>query len=88
MAENIGKVGVDTGMLLIIDPAYLFSEDDWRNVVVKRAQALGGDYPRAVLEVLSEGLRRPIKDLAVTVFTKGDGAFDVKQDEKGIHIEV
>lgn len=85
--RKIGEAAVDTGMLLIIDPAYLFTEEEWMKDIGTRAKRLGDDFPTAVLEALAEITGRPIETLAVVASTGGDGRFQVTQSEERIVIE-
>ncbi len=85
--RKIGEAAVDTGMLLIIDPAYLFTQEEWREDIGARAKRLGDDFPKAVLEALAEITGRPIETLAVVAGTGGDGRFQVTQSGDKIVIE-
>ncbi len=75
--KKIGVVGVDTSMLLIIDPAYLFSHEEWQSEVVTRAQALGNNYPQAILQALAGYTKRPLDELAVVAEVDGDGVREI-----------
>ena len=86
MAEKIGTVGVDTGMVIIIDPVHLFTQEEWLFEIGPRAKDLG-DYSRAVLEYLSEREGKDLKKWAVVADLKGDGSREVTQDDKGVYIE-
>lgn len=86
-SEKLGIAGVDTGMLLIIDPSYLFSEEEWLGEVGDRAKELDGDYPRAILQALADRTGRPMEDLAVVANVKGDGGREVSRSQDAIHIE-
>lgn len=81
-------VGVDTSMLLVIDPAYLFSEEEWADEVVSRADANGLNFPMAVLEALEAKTGMKITELAVVLETVGDGVFDVEVEDGVARIEL
>lgn len=81
------RVGVDTGMILIIDPAYLFSEEEWQNEINPLAEKLGRDWPRAVLQILAERTGRDIPHQAVVMPTCGDGRFSVSAKNGYVKVE-
>lgn len=85
--RKIGVAGVDTGMLLIVDPAYLFGEQEWLEVVGKRADELGKDYPRAILQILAEKTGLDMERLAVIAEMTGDGGRQVTRTDDGVFIE-
>ena len=85
--KKLGRAAVDTGMLLIIDPSYLFSEKEWMGEIRNRADHLGGDYAKAVLQALADRTGRPIEKLAVVADVDGDGRRQVVEHEEGIFIE-
>ena len=78
-SKKIGEVGVDTGTLLIVDPGYLFTEEEWHADVVARVDDLGITYPQAVLQALTARTGRDMERLAVIGGTGGDGTFPVRQ---------
>ena len=80
-------VGVDTGMLLVVDPSYLFSQDEWENVINPLAIKYGKNWPRAVLEVLAERTGNDIPKLAAIMSTCGDNVFDVRMKDRRIQID-
>lgn len=83
---KIGMAGVDTGILLIIDPAYLYAEEDWHHIA-ERMRKVG--VAEAILEDLSARTGRDLKNLAV-VATRfgGDGNYEVRQSDKEISIKL
>jgi hypothetical protein len=81
------EVGVDSGMLLVIDPAYLFSEEEWRKEINPLAKKYGGNWPRAVLELLARRTDFDIPKLAVIVDTCGDGRFPVRKIRGGFQVD-
>ncbi len=85
--KKLGRAAVDTGMLLIIDPSYLFSDKEWLGEIRNRADHLGGDYPKAILQALSDRTGRSIEKLAVVADVDGDGRRPVIEHEEGIFIE-
>ena len=84
--RKIGTAGVDTGMLLIVDPAYLFSEEEWQEVINTRAKELGG-HIKAVLQVLSERTGRDMERMAVVAKMSGDGDRQVIRTKDGVFIK-
>lgn len=88
--KKIGIAGVDTGMLLVVDPGYLFSQDEWLNEVGTRAKELNPehpDYPTAVLQVLADRTGLRMEDLAVVAQMTGDGGREVTRTKDGVFIE-
>jgi hypothetical protein len=90
MAKAKQEVGVDSGLLLIIDPCYLIDEENWKEVgkLAARYGDTDAAWRRAVLEVLGKMTGQgSIKRLGTVVPTGGDGRFGVRRWEKGIFIE-
>lgn len=88
MAKKIGTVGVDSGMLMLVDPCYLFTDEEWGEVCklaesyerppVEIGKFVQPDFPRAVVEVLAKKTGRPIGRLALAFHTHaGDGRYTV-----------
>lgn len=75
----IGEAGVDTGNLLIVDPGYLFTKEEWFLEVVGRVERLGIDYPQAALQALGARTGINMEKLAVIANTGGDGSFPVHE---------
>jgi hypothetical protein len=89
------NAAVDSGSLLIIDPCYLFTTDEWRDLVIEPAFGADGHldyekYRRQVLIALKKkvGLDQPVglENLGAVIDTGGDGRFPVIQTEEGILI--
>jgi hypothetical protein len=86
-ASKAGKhVAVDTGMLLVIDPGYLFTEDEWQEVNAL-AISHGNDWPRAVLEILGQRTGRDLSGISAVVNTCGDGYFGVSEKKGYFKVE-
>ena len=85
--KKLGRAAVDTGMLLIIDPSYLFTHAEWMGEIRNRADNLGGDYPKAILQALADRTGQKIEKLAVIADVDGDGRRQVVEHEEGIFIE-
>ncbi len=84
--KKIGVAGVDTGMLLIIDPAYLFTQEEWRGVSDMAGRDLNA-WPRVILEALSDKVGDDLTRLGVVAQMDGDGGRQVTRTEDGVFIE-
>lgn len=80
------RVAVDTGTLLVVDPAYLFSQDEWRKMVVP---GIKKNYKAAVFKAIEQktGRNFSLSKLATLVETCGDGTFKVRMKKSQIVID-
>jgi len=87
-AKKIGTVGVDSGLLLLVDPGYLFTDDEWSRICDKAfaysttpvpGKCSVPDFPRAVLEGLGGKVAENKMDKLALVFSThvGDGRYTV-----------
>lgn len=88
---NAGRVCVETGQLLIIDPCFLFSRDEWIKAIRSGPSAGDNhqDVVRGILKALAERSGRSfdtLNQVAVVSPTGGDMVADVVWDETGIQI--
>jgi len=82
-------VDVDTGTVIVIDPGYLFSAQDWKEVAEcaypTKKKRKGGSY-KACLRRAIEKRGGRVGNFTV-VGTGGDGAFPVRCKRDAIEIE-
>ncbi len=73
------EVGVDTGMLVIVDPCLLFTDKQWKEICA-RGHAEGGDIHVEVVKALAKRAKVSPERAAVCMSTEhGDGSFKVKR---------
>ena len=80
-------VPVDTGSVIVVDPGYLFTHDDWLKILGPRTEA-GFDDAKIrdrIFATLKERLGRPWLEGAY-VSTGGDATFKVKRGKRGVPI--
>lgn len=98
MEKKVGTVCVDSGMLLLIDPCYLFTEEEWHQVSdlafgyphapVELGKMSEPDFPRAVLEVLSKKAGQKMEKLALAFITHdGDGRYTVTDHDTSFSVD-
>lgn len=97
--KKIGTVGVDSGMLLLVDPCYLFSDEEWREVCVlaesyerppvELGKFASPDFPRAVVEMLAKKTGEQKMDKLALVFRThvGDGRYTVRDHDDSFSVD-
>ncbi len=81
----------------MIDPAYLFTDSEWKETVIAWANELAHrdgrdhfstqDFRRAVLDVIGDRTGTNLHELAAVVDVEGDGMREVSKVEGGYLIE-
>ena len=81
--EAFNKVPVDTGSVVVVDPAYLFNTKDWGRIVdgTRTTDAMH----KAIFSKLKEKLGVPFCQGGY-VSTGGDGTFTLKSGKHGLPI--
>lgn len=77
----LGKVGVDTGMILCIDPCHLFNDKDWHKICEAE------DIPEAVQKALVKKFKCNENAPVCFETRHGDGLFPVTRKDDGVMIE-
>ncbi len=80
MTRPADEVGVDSGMLVIIDPCLLFTDKQWSGICA-RGHAKGGDIHLEIVRALGKRAKLADPDTAgVCVSTAdGDGSYKVRR---------
>ncbi len=92
--DSLGKVAVDTGQILMIDPAYLFTRRQWQEEVIPMGKTMGkgrAGLNKAILTMLSNQNQEPrdLTQLAVIAGTGvGDGSFEVTRGDEGLKVHI
>lgn len=94
MAKIIGKVGVDTGSFLIIDPCYLFTTREWtilmsrREVLEARGVEPDAAYRQVIFDAVAKRSGVSVSDSLGALVTNfgGDGCFEVEESDNGIEV--
>lgn len=88
--HTLGKVGVDSGLLLLIDPCYIFNRKEWKQIC-KKGHAEGGDIGQEIINMLMRRVKKhgmENGELALVFQTEyGDGCYAVSRDDSGVVIE-
>ena len=92
--ESLGEVAVETGKILMVDPCHLFSQREWREVVIPMGKTMGEGrvgLNKAVLKLLSIRTGDPeinLEELAVIAGTGGDASFKVTKSDEGLKVHL
>lgn len=88
MIDPTEAVAVDSGLILMVDPCYLFTDAQWKRICHK---AHGGKVEVPIEDVILDTLKLRRKDTgrtsAVVKSTRhGDGRFEVERRDDGLVI--
>ena len=90
MSYKLGSVAVDSGLLLVIDPCYIFNKKEWDKICAEGLKD-GGDIGNEILKMLMNRVKQKEMEngeLALVFRTEyGDGLYKVERDGEGIKIE-
>jgi len=81
-------VAVDTGLILMVDPCYLFTDSEWR-AICKKAHDVEPERPieEVILEALKLKKKCEARTNAICMSTEhGDGRYEVERTDAGIVI--
>lgn len=77
--------GTDTGTLAVLDPAAMFTGDEWRSVS-ECATKPSGSWKRCIVDALATKTGRPAATIAL-VATGQDGTHEVRCGKKAARIK-
>lgn len=90
MGRTLGEVAVDSGLLLVIDPCYIFNDKEWKTIC-KEGHKDGGDIGQEILDMLMKRIKKTHceNEKTALVFRTefGDGSYAVMRYDNGVTIE-
>lgn len=89
MSKSIGKFAVDSGTFMLIDPCYLFTTAEWREIM-KKSGPDHENYREAVIEAICRRSKLDPKHMQAVIVDGfgGDGVFEVRRTDMGIEVDL